>query len=131
MHAYIDESGNTGTKLFDPKQPNFLSVAMSSPVDFDDVFRERVARIAHIAGVDRLHGSEMGVSGVETIAQSVLELVEFSQVRFHFAYVNKPDVAAIKFYDAVFDPGENPAAPHHSYVTRSLSVSSQRKWDSF
>ena len=28
----------------------------------------------------------------------------------------------MKFFDAVFDPGENPAAPHHTYVTRSLNL---------
>lgn len=120
MHAYIDESGNTGLNLFDPAQPLFLSLAMSSPVDFDDVFQERVARIARTAGIDCLHGSQLGVGGVESIAPSIIELVECSQVRFHFAFVNKPDVAAIKFFDAVFDPGENPATPHHSYVIRSV-----------
>ena len=116
MRAYIDESGNTGTNLFDPAQPYFLNVAMSSPVDFDDVFRERVKRIVHTAGIEYLHASEMGAHGVEAIARSVIELVEFSQSRFYFAYVNKPDVAAMKFFDAIFDLGENPAAPHHIYI---------------
>ena len=120
MHAYIDESGNTGFNLFDPAQPYFLNVAMSSPVDFDKIFQERVKHIAHSAGVEYLHASEMGVHGVETIAQSVIELIEFSQVRFYFACINKPDIAAMKFYDAIFDPGENPAASHHSYVIRGL-----------
>ena len=120
LHAYIDESGNTGFNLFDVAQPNFLSVAMSSQVDFDDVFQERVRQISQNAGVDFLHASELGLDGVESIAGSVIELVDFSQVRFYFAAVNKRDVAAMKFYDAIFDPGENPAAPRHSYVIRSL-----------
>ena len=120
MHTYIDESGNTGFNLFDPDQPHFLNVAMSSQLDFDDVFRERVHRIAHHAGVPYLHANELGVDGVEAIARSLIELVEFSQARFYFAAVNKPDVAAMKFYDAIFDPGENPAAPRHSYAIRSL-----------
>ena len=67
MHAYIDESGNTGFNLFDPAQPYFLNVAMSSPVDFDKIFQERVKHIAHSAGVEYLHASEMGVHGVETM----------------------------------------------------------------
>ena len=120
MYAYIDESGNTGFDLFDPAQPYFLNVAMSSPVDFDEVFRERVERIAQRAGVEYLHASEMGVDGVEAIARSLIELVKFSQVRFYFAAVDKADVAAMKFFDAIFDPGENPAAPRHSYIMRSL-----------
>ena len=120
MHAYIDESGNTGDNLFDATQPYFLNVAMSSLVDFDDVFLDRIAGIARRAGVKWLHASELGAEGIETIAEDMTELVEFSQVRFYLAFVNKPDVAVIKFFDAVFDPGENPAAPHHSYVIRSL-----------
>ena len=120
MYAYIDESGNTGFNLFDPAQPYFLNVAMSSPVDFDTVFRERLAGIAQRAGVPYLHASEMGLHGVETIARSVIDLVDFSQVRFYFASVNKPHVAAMKFFDAIFDPGENPAAPGHSYILRTL-----------
>ena len=120
MHAYIDESGNTGFNLFDPAQPYFQNVAMSSHVDFDEVFQNRVQRMAERLGVAYLHGNELGVDGVEQIAGSIAELVEFSQVRFYFAAVNKRDVAAIKFYDAIFDPGENPAAPTLGYGIRSL-----------
>ena len=120
MHAYIDESGNTGVNLFDPTQLFFQNAAMSSMVDFDEVFHNRVQRMADRLGVACLHGNELGVDGVEQIAGNVAELIEFSQVRFYFAAVNKRDVAAIKFYDAIFDPGENPAAPTLSYGIRAL-----------
>ena len=120
MYAYIDESGSTGANLFDPNQPYFLTVAMSSPVDFDSVFRERVAGIARSAEVSYLHANEMGVAGVESIAGRILDLVEFAQAKFHFVAVKKPDVAAIKFYDAIFDPWENPSAPPHGYAVRAL-----------
>lgn len=120
MYAYIDESGNTGLNLFDPAQPYFLNVVMSSPVDFDEVFRERVARVACRAGVAHLHASELGIHGVEAVAGGLIDLVKFSQVRFHLSSVKKVDVAAMKFFDAVFDPGENPAAPVHTYALRSL-----------
>ena len=120
LHAYIDESGNTGFNLFDPAQPFFQNAAMSSHVDFDEVFESRVHWMADRLGVAYLHGNELGVEGVEQIAGSIAELIEFSQVRFYFAAVNKRDVAAIKFYDAIFDPGENPAAPTLSYGIRVL-----------
>lgn len=122
MYAYIDESGNTGTNLFDSSQPMFLSLAMSSQVDFDLVFRDRLARIVTSTGLEKLHASELGVAGLESIARDLIELVEFSQVRFYFAYVQKTDVAVIKFYDAVFDPGENPAAPPLVYPIRGLRL---------
>ena len=121
MYAYIDESGNTGMNLFDLAQPYFFHVAMSSPVDFDSVFQQRIDSIAHTAGVHYLHASELGESGVESIARELIDLVEFSQARFHFAFVVKRDSAAIKFYDAIFDSGENPAAPI-TYGTRLLRL---------
>ncbi len=123
MRAYIDESGNTGFNLFDTEQPYFLNVAMSSQVDFDSVYEERVRKIADSASAPYLHASELGAEGVEAIARSLVELVQFSQVRFYFAAVDKRDLAGMKFYDAVFDPGENVAAPHHSYILRPLKFS--------
>ena len=122
MYAYVDESGNTGGNLFDPVQPYFFNAAMSSPVDFDEVFRERVSRIARSINVQYLHASEIGTTGVESIAGSLIDLIEFSQARFHFGYVAKSDLAITKFYDAIFDPGENPAASQHSYGIRFLRL---------
>ena len=106
LRAYIDESGNTGFNLFDAEQPFFLNVAMSSHVDFDSVYLERVRKIADTASAPYLHASELGAEGVEAVAQSLVELVQFSQVRFYFAAVDKRDLAGMKFYDAVFDPAE-------------------------
>ena len=82
MYAYIDESGNTGSNLFDLAQPYFLTVAMSSAMDFGDVFRSRVERMANRIGTDHLHASAIGVDGVdgvEAVAAGLIELVEFSQ----------------------------------------------------
>ena len=120
MYAYIDESGNTGGNLLDVDQPYFFSMAMSSRVDFDDVFRDRVDRIAQSVNMPYLHASELGVRGVEVIAPRLIDLIEFSQVQFYSVYVVKRDVVAAKFFDAVFDPGENPAASNHSYGVRPL-----------
>ena len=120
MYAYIDESGNTGSNLFDPAQPYFLTVAMSSAMDFDDVFRSRVERMANRIGTDHLHASAIGVDGVEAVAAGLIELVEFSQTRFYFAAVNKRDVAALKFFDAIFDAGENRAASRYGYALSPL-----------
>ena len=122
MWAYIDESGNTGSNLFDKNQPYFMNVAMSSPVDFDAAYQHRVHQIAASAGQQYLHASGMGEYGVELVAPEVLELVRSSKVRFYFTFVNKPDIAAMKFYDAVFDPGENPAAARHTYTIRDLRL---------
>ena len=120
VYAYIDESGNTGFNLFDSEQPYFLNVAMSSKVDFDKVYQQHVTTIAQTVGATRLHASEMGFEGVESIAKNVIELVDLSDVKFHFAFVNKPDTALIKLFDCIFDPGENSAASTFGYLVRDL-----------
>lgn len=120
MYAYIDETGNTGTNLFDPVQTNFLNAAMLCKFDFDSVFRDRVRKIAQNAGVNYLHGNVLGTEGIESIAGSIIELIEFSEVCFCFAIAKKQDIAYMKFFDAIFDPGENQAASFHTYNISSL-----------
>lgn len=122
MWAYIDESGNTGANLFDPDQPFFTNIAMSSPVDFDAAYQDRVGKIAASVGQPYLHASELGALGVESVAPEILDLVRSASLRFYFAFVNKPDVAAFKFYDALFDPADNPAAARHTYNIRDLRL---------
>ena len=122
MYAYIDESGHTGINLFDPAQPYFFNVAMSSLHDFDSIYRKDVKDIAQKAGVCYLHASEMGGGGVEAIAESVGGLIESSEVRFYFGLVDKRDTAVMKFYDAVFDPGENAAMANLHYAARLLRL---------
>ena len=118
MHAYIDESGNTGKNPLDLDQPHFLSMAMCSHVDFGKVFRERVKSIARSVGLDYLHAIELGVGRLEDVARDLIELIEFSQVKFCSVYASKCNVAVSKFYDTVVDPGENPAAPAPHYAIR-------------
>ena len=110
MFAYIDESGHTGTNLFDPIQPYFFNAAMSSETDFDIAFGQEVSQIAERFNLESLHAREIGPDGVEAIANSVGELVKRSQVKFHFVVANKQDNAILQFFYAVFDPFENPAA---------------------
>ena len=122
MWAYIDESGNTGANLFDPSQPYFTNIAVSSPVDFDSIYGDRVSKIAGSVRQQYLHATELGVEKVESVAPDILDLVRSAGLRFYFTFVNKRDVAAFKFYDAVFDPGENPAAAKHTYGIRDLRL---------
>ena len=123
MFAYIDESGNTGANLFDPDQPYFCSVAMTSPTDFDIEFGEEVDGIARGLGVERLHANEIKLDGLSNIADSVVNLIVRSQVRFHYVFVDKVDAAVLQFFNAIFDPGENPAVPSEAYwISHNRSV---------
>ncbi len=65
MWAYIDESGNTGNRIFDQNQPVFIAAAMATKTNFDLVYGDDVAEIAKKAGVAALHANELGVGRIE------------------------------------------------------------------
>jgi hypothetical protein len=115
MFAYIDETGNTGSNLFDQDQPVFYYGVLNSKVDFDLVWGSRVRRLAASVGAVELHGSELGPEKVEAIAPRLVELLRGSDCRFDLSKVNKRDLAVTKFFDTVFDPGENVAVPWQAY----------------
>jgi hypothetical protein len=53
--AYVDESGNTGNRIFDPEQPFFVTAAMATKANFDLVRSAEVAAIARKVGAPALH----------------------------------------------------------------------------
>ena len=103
-----------------PAQPNFLTLAMTCPADFDVEFGDEVRGIARESGLNHLHASEIGADAVDSIAPRISELINRSQVRFHPVLVAKPDSALFQFFYALFDPGENPAASTSAYLFREL-----------
>jgi hypothetical protein len=74
MYAYVDETGNTGNRIFDPDQPLFITAAMMTRGNFDMIQKARVAATAKKAGVQALHANELGIGKVEDIAPDLLNL---------------------------------------------------------
>jgi len=122
MWAYVDESGNTGNRLFDPNQPIFLSAAMATKVNFDLVYHNDVAEIARRAGVRALHASELGVGRIEPIARNLRKVLRAADAKFIFSRIEKRYLAATKIYDTYFDQGENLAVPWHVYWLKPLKL---------
>lgn len=120
MHAYIDESGHTGANLFDDAQPFFLTAAFMTKNDFDIDAMKSIADLAVRCNAKYLHASEIGPDSIEDIALDIKNLVELVDGKFYFAYIAKRDLAAVKFYDAIFDPGENAAASNAQYAFSAL-----------
>ena len=82
MYAYVDETGNTGNRIFDPDQPLFITAAMMTRGNFDVIQKATVAAVAKKAGVQTLHANELGIGKVEDIAPELLKIVKAANARF-------------------------------------------------
>ncbi len=117
MHYYVDESGHTGPKLFDPDQPMLYYGVLSCRVDIDAVAQPQMQAMRRMAGVDRLHANQLGNGGLMLILPALLELQRDMGFVFDLYRIKKPDHAIICFFDQVFDAGVNPAMTWTGYWT--------------
>lgn len=117
MHFYVDESGHTGSNIFDPAQPRLYYGVLRSTNDLDTVAKPRVEELRNKFGVDRLHASEMGIGKLASIVPDLLKIHSEVGMCFDLYRVEKVDHAAICFFDQVFDAGINPAVQWTGYWT--------------
>lgn len=122
MYVYVDESGNTGYRVFDPEQPLFVTAAMMTKTNFDAVRKGALAAIARKVGASALHANELGVGRIEEIADDLLKIVKQADARFFVSRLEKRYLVAAKVYDTYFDAGENLAVPWHAYWIRPLRL---------
>jgi hypothetical protein len=117
MFFYVDESGHTGSELFDPAQPVLCYGVLSSHLNVDAVAEGRIKSMRRKLGVGRLHAAELGNGRLVTVADDLFALQRQLDLRFDLYRVFKPDHAIISFFDQVFDAGLNPAVPWTGYWT--------------
>ncbi len=117
MHFYIDESGHTGSNLFDLDQPMLYYGVLSSQINVDVVADDFLSRLRNRVGVPRLHAADLGNSGLAPLALDLLKLQKRLDLRFDLYRVAKYDHAIISFFDQVFDVGLNPAVTWSGYWT--------------
>ncbi|MGE8126316.1 DUF3800 domain-containing protein [Methylobacterium sp. NPDC080182] len=122
MWAYVDESGNTGNKIFDPNQPHYITAALISKTNFDLVNKAALLQISHKVDSDALHANELGVAKIEIIASDLHRLLKKSPSRFFFSRLEKRYLATAKVFDTYFDAGENVAVPWHVYWVKHLKL---------
>ena len=72
MFLYVDESGHTGSELFDANQPILYYGVTSSDVNLDVLAEERLVPLRKRLGVDRLHAAQLGVGRLVTIADELV-----------------------------------------------------------
>jgi hypothetical protein len=117
LFFYVDESGHTGTNLFDSEQPVLYYGVLSSRLNLDVFAEPFLAKLRKQLGVKRLHAAELGNG---TLAQTVPSLIKVQKkynVRFGLYRVVKADYALMCFFDQTFDQGLNPAVTWMGYWT--------------
>lgn len=117
MYFYVDESGHTGTRIFDPEQPMLYYGVLSSNVNIDVLAENKLSRLRAKCGVPRLHANELGNGGLVSIVADIVEMQKRLNLRFDLYRVAKPDHSIICFFDQVFDQGNNPAITWSGYWT--------------
>ncbi|HMH52229.1 MAG TPA: DUF3800 domain-containing protein [Candidatus Acidoferrum sp.] len=122
VEAYSDESGHSGSNLFDPNQPWFMTGTLLARAGVHEagepVVRDLCARI----GVDELHATALGPQKIEIIAPELQRFLESVEARFLFTHLEKAHVACTKLVDAVLDSGTNGAVSTMHYGFRGFRL---------
>jgi hypothetical protein len=113
--AYTDESGNSGSHLFDPNQPEFWTGTLVTPPSFETVAAPVVAECLAVVGQHELHGNALGLSGIDKIGDRLGRLFAKTDSRFLFTKIDKVHFAATKFADTLLDSGPNKALSLFQY----------------
>ena len=122
MFVFVDETGNTGGNLFDLEQPDFLTGALVTKIDFDACRSGAVRSLCRRHGISSIHGSVIGVEAVEKVAEHLLQMLKEVDARFFISRVEKSYLLVTKLFDAFFDSGENPAVPFITYNAKPLRL---------
>ncbi len=71
MYFHVDESGHTGTNLFDEDQPILYYGVLSSKFNIDTLAEKELSVLRQRLGVQRLHASELGNGGLVKIVDGL------------------------------------------------------------
>ncbi|HTO32459.1 MAG TPA: DUF3800 domain-containing protein [Pararhizobium sp.] len=122
MFAFVDETGNTGSNIFDEAQPDFFTGALITKTNFDLLYTRAIREICRRHRLDSLHASVLGFGPIEDLAPEILSLLKKIDARFFLSRVEKRYLVATKLFDTFFDSGENPAASWNAYNIRPLKL---------
>ncbi|MFW3142837.1 Protein of uncharacterised function (DUF3800) [Legionella pneumophila] len=112
MFFYIDESGNTGSNIFDPKQPIIYYGLLISPKSLN--ICNQITLMREKLNVNQLHARALG-ERLELVVEDLLKTIDELNLKFKLFTINKSDHVMIQFFDQVFDDNINPAVPFHWY----------------
>jgi hypothetical protein len=117
MYFYVDESGHSGSDLFDEQQPNLYYGVLSSSENIDVIAEKEIACLRKQVNHDRLHANELGIGRLMEIAPQIEKLQKSLDISFDVYRFVKADHPIISFFDQVFDSGMNDAVSYETYWT--------------
>lgn len=115
MYVYIDESGNSGVNISDSAQPFFYALSLQSKIDFEKRIKCQMAKIRNDIQCSELHGNEIGIAKIDSIADSLLSICKKYEFSFHLSIIEKKFLAIVQLFDCLFDSGINEAVPYYIY----------------
>lgn len=117
MFFYVDESGQTGSNLFDLTQPFLFYGILSSHVNLDLLCVKKIEALCRKLGVNELHASSLGYNKIERISEDIVQIHRDYHIQFDVVGLNKRDLSIIEFFDQVFDCEINRAMTWSGYRT--------------
>lgn len=115
MYIYIDESGNSGVNINDASQPYFYTLSLISESDFENKIKCQMAHIRKNLNCNELHGNELGISRIDSIAETLLSIIKKYNISFNLSIIEKNYIPLASFVDILFDSYDNKAVPWHIY----------------
>lgn len=115
MYIYIDESGNSGININDVSQPYFYTLSLISESDFENKIKCQMANIRKNLNCNELHGNELGISKIDSIAETLLSIIKKYSISFNLSIIEKNYIPLASFVDVLFDSFDNKAVPWHIY----------------
>ncbi len=123
LEAYSDESGNSGSHIFDDAQPWFwVGTLIATAANIDRIGASTVGELCRRLDTPELHGTELRLAGIEAIADDLLKVLDGVRARFVFTALEKVHLASTKFVDTVFDSDVNKAVSPLHYGVRGLRM---------
>jgi len=122
LYAFSDESGNTGNHIFDGAQPYFWIGTLFCFANIDLETQGKVEHWKKKVCVEELHGAELGLDGIEMIADELKEFIDYYNLYFSFIRIEKQHLAGTKFVDTLLDSGINKAVSWLHYGTKVLQL---------
>jgi len=126
VFIYADESGHSGTKIFDENQKFYIQGALVSIQDIQEEIEPIISKYLKLYDTPRLHGYELGEEKVSKVTDEIIQVLENFNWEVHFTYIEKKLLLAIQFITLILHPFENKAIPYifieNEYFRHSLLI---------
>jgi hypothetical protein len=122
VEAYTDESGHTGLKLFDAKQPWFWTGTLVTHPSLQSRGAQLVQDLSASLGRSDLHANQLGLAKLELVVGSLQDLLTKVDAHFVFTAIEKRHLASGKLADAVLDSTMNQAVSPLHYGTHGFRL---------